>query len=117
MVCRNLRDGTDIPEKVCPKNGKETVCFDPTANKSDPITEEDRQTIEQFRPQRRENYQYIIEHITLSWSASDKNGNSIGGIIEPDTLDVDSEQIIYKLGKKMAAKTGVSSHFHGSCGG
>ena len=25
MVCRNLRDGTDIPEKVCPKNGKETA--------------------------------------------------------------------------------------------
>ena len=77
------------------------VCFDPTANKpvNTPVTEEEQQMIERFKAQRRENYQYIIDNITLSWSASDSDGNPIGGVVEPDTLDVDSEQILYKLGK------------------
>ena len=78
------------------------------------------QETEGFRTKRQENYRYIINNITLSWSASDSDGNPIGGIIEPNTLDVDSEQILYTLGKndkwlqKLEAPPIFTAHVEGN---
>ena len=45
-----------------------------------------------------ENYQFIAEHHTLSWKATDKNGAIISGTLNPSIINVDNIDIEIVLG-------------------
>ena len=56
-------------------------------------------TAEEFSQKKTANYQFLAEHQTLSWEATDKHGEIIGGILKPYHIDLEIGSIQYKLGK------------------
>ena len=56
-------------------------------------------TEEEYHQRKNANYRFIAEHHTLSWKATDKNGEIISGTLNPSIIDVDNIDIEYKIGK------------------